>query len=267
MEAGNSTVSSDSINALFGDDPQRETVEVSSRQTADDSGQRLDDYLASTPRIPMARPLPLTTLASTSGTTDSQAVTIAGRAGVAPIPRGMVRVSRPVYKLADGEICDEPAGTMTPAEIRKFRARWNIPGDILLRPLEAGELACNPRPGWVAVFEQQFKHGFSLPLSPFIQYILSKLYLSPAQLPPNQWRQLITLGCLYFLSAMNSPTLNEFHALYRLKYSGKAGNGGCVRFDSRKTAIVTNLPSFTTKSWRNKVVMAGGAWQVPGGDT
>ena len=123
MEAGNSTVSSGSIDVLFGDDPHSDTVEVSSRQAADDSGQRLDDYLASSPRIPMARPLPLAAVASTSGATDPQMVTIAGRAGVASIPRGVVRVNRPVYKLADGEICDEPAGTMTPAEIRKFRAR------------------------------------------------------------------------------------------------------------------------------------------------
>ena len=105
MEAANSTVSSGSIDVLFGDDPQQDSIEVSSRRTTDDSGQRLEDYLASSPRIPQARPLPSPAVASTSGASDPQRVTIAGGARTS-IPRGIIRVNRPAYQLPDGEVCD-----------------------------------------------------------------------------------------------------------------------------------------------------------------
>ena len=127
--------------------------------------------------------------------------------------------------------------------------------------LYTGKLACAPRDNYVAMHDNMFRNGFSVPLPQYVHYILSMLQLAPRQVPPNQWRQLLGLGCLYCLSNMGWPTINEFRALYRLSYSKKAGSSGCVGFTSRDyESVITDLPFSINKEWRVKVVLVEGSW-------
>ncbi|KAL6191546.1 hypothetical protein ACLB2K_037936 [Fragaria x ananassa] len=95
-----------------------------------------------------------------------------------------------------------------------------------------------------------------------MQYLLSMLQLAFGQIPPNQWRQLLALCCLYYLSKMGWPTINEFYALYRLLYSKKRNCRGCVSFTARDyLPPVIDLLTSINNHWRAKVVLAGGRWQ------
>ena len=92
--------------------------------------------------------------------------------------------------------------------------------------------------------------------------MLSMLQLAPGQVPPNQWWQLLGLGCLYYLSNMGWPTINEFHTLYILSYSKKTGSSECVGFTARDyESVVTDLPSSMNKEWKAKVALLGGLWK------
>lgn len=110
--------------------------------------------------------------------------------------------------------------------------------------------------------DNKFRNGFSLPLPQCVQYLLSMLQLAPEHIPPNQWRQILSHCCLYYLSDMEWPTINEFRALYRLSYSKKQNCGGCVSFTARDfLSLVTDLPTSINNNWRSKVVLACGIWQ------
>ena len=173
-----------------------------------------------------------------------------------------IPIARVLHRLEDGRVCDEPVSSLSPEEIEQFREEWDIPSSIPMRGLYPGESACAPRDNFVAVHDNMFRNGFSVPLPQFVQYMLSMLQLAPGQVPPNQWRQLLGLGCLYYLSNMGWPTINEFRALYRLSYSKKAGSSGCVGFTARDyESVITDLPSSINKEWRAKVVLVGGPWQ------
>lgn len=74
---------------------------------------------------------------------------------------------------------------MTAKEVQNFREDWIIPSSVMLRPLAQGELATRPPPGWVAVHEHIFKHGFTLPLPRWVQYVLCALKLASGQVGPN----------------------------------------------------------------------------------
>ena len=74
---------------------------------------------------------------------------------------------------------------MTVKKIQKFRKDWIIPSTVMLRPLEEGEVATRPPPGWVAVHQSMFKHGFTLPLPGWVQYVLCALGLDPGQVGLN----------------------------------------------------------------------------------
>ena len=135
---------------------------------------------------------------------------------------------------------------------------------MMLRPLEEGEVATRPPPSWVAVNESMFKHGFTLPLPGWVQYILCALGLAPGQVGPNAWRQLLGMYVLWHMSGQGWPTHNEVWACYRAVYSSKKGCSGTVNLHARSYgAIVDDLPTSAT-NWRSSVCLAVGEWANSG---
>lgn len=180
------------------------------------------------------------------------------------------RVPQPVavgkWKLDEGIFVEEPGRSMTSKEIKKLRKDWIIPSTVMLRPVEEGELASRPPPGWVAVHENMFRHGFTLPLPGWVQYILSALRLAPAQIGTNAWRQLLGMYVLWHLSGQGWPTHNEVFACYKAMYSMKKGCSGTVTLHARAFgAIVEDLPT-SAANWRSTVCFAGGEWDNSGFD-
>jgi hypothetical protein len=177
--------------------------------------------------------------------------------GGRPIPMGKWKLDQHVW-------VDEPARSMTEAEIKKLRKDWIIPSSVTLRPVGAGESAARPPPGLIAIHEHMFKHGFTLPLPGWVQYILAALGFAPGQLSPNAWRQLLGMSVLWFFSGQGWPTRNEVLGCYRPSYSTKKGCGGTVSLNSRTIGtIVEDLPTSQT-DWRKTVCFAGGRWEYDG---
>lgn len=103
----------------------------------------------------------------------------------------------------------------------------------MLRPLEEGEVATRPPASWVAVHESMFKHGFTLPLPGWVQYIMCALRLAPGQIGPNAWRQLLGMYMLWHLSEHGWPTHNEVFACYKVLYSTKKGCSEIVNLNAQ----------------------------------
>ena len=141
---------------------------------------------------------------------------------------------------------------------------YRIPAGVMLRPLKDGELATNPPAGWVAVHEQQFKCGLSLPLHPWVQQILSALNLAVGQVTPNMWKQLLGMFVVWEMSGNGWPTLDEVLSFYKLTYSSKRYCSGTVSMSGRGRSVVSKLPT-STVDWRATVCLAGGSWECAGG--
>ena len=75
-----------------------------------------------------------------------------------------IPITRALHRLEDGRVCDEPEISLTPEEIKRFREVWDILSDLPLRGLRPGELASAPRDNFIAVHDNMFRNGFSVPL-------------------------------------------------------------------------------------------------------
>jgi hypothetical protein len=149
---------------------------------------------------------------------------------------------------------------MTQEEIEVLRVNYRIPVGVTLRPVKSGELATSPPNGWVAVHEQQFKCGLTLPLHPWVQRILSALNLAVGQVTPNMWRQLLGMYVVWEMSGNGWPTVDEVLSFYKLTYSSKRYCSGTVSMAGRGRSVVTELPT-STVDWRTTVCLAGGSWE------
>ena len=67
----------------------------------------------------------------------------------------------------------------------KYRRRYQIPEDVVLRIPESDEVACSSKYGDVAFYEADFNAGVRFPLQPLMRELLDRLNLSPGQLAPN----------------------------------------------------------------------------------
>jgi hypothetical protein len=76
----------------------------------------------------------------------------------------------------------------------KYRRRYQIPEDVVLRIPESDEVACSSKYGDVAFYEADFNAGVRFPLQPLMRELLDRLNLAPGQLAPNAWRTVV--GCM-----------------------------------------------------------------------
>jgi hypothetical protein len=67
----------------------------------------------------------------------------------------------------------------------KYRRRFQIPEDIILRIPNSNERACSSKYGDVAFYEADFRAGLRFPMQPLMRELLDSLNLSLVQLAPN----------------------------------------------------------------------------------
>ena len=75
--------------------------------------------------------------------------------------------------------------------LEKYRCRFQIPTDVILRILESDEVVCSSKYGDMAFYEADFRAGLRFPLQPLMRELLDHLNLVPAQLVPNAWRTVV----------------------------------------------------------------------------
>ena len=67
----------------------------------------------------------------------------------------------------------------------RYRRKYQIPEDVVLRIPESDEVACSSRFGDVAFYEADFNAGIRFPMQPLMRELLDRLNLAPGQLAPN----------------------------------------------------------------------------------
>jgi hypothetical protein len=73
----------------------------------------------------------------------------------------------------------------------KYRRRYQIPEDVVLRIPDSDEIACSSKYGDIVFYEADFNAGVRFPLQPLMRELLDRLNLSPGQLAPNAWRTVV----------------------------------------------------------------------------
>ena len=75
--------------------------------------------------------------------------------------------------------------------LHKYRRRYQILEDVVLRIPESDEVACSSKYSDVAFYEVDFNTGVRFPLQPLMRELLARLNLSLGQLAPNAWRTVV----------------------------------------------------------------------------
>ena len=101
--------------------------------------------------------------------------------------------------------------------MKKYRDRYQIPDDVVLRIPDPDERACSSRYDDVAFYEADFNAGFRFPMQPLMRELLDHLHLSPAQLAPNAWRTAISYMVLWKICSKGEDSLTMDELLYCYK--------------------------------------------------
>uniref|UniRef100_A0A2N9FP09 Uncharacterized protein n=1 Tax=Fagus sylvatica TaxID=28930 RepID=A0A2N9FP09_FAGSY len=148
-------------------------------------------------------------------------------------------------------------------EIDRYRRRYQIPEDVVLRIPESDEVACSSRYGDVAFYEANFNAGVRFPLQPLMRELLDHLNLSPGQLAPNAWRTVV--GCMVMWKVLSDGkddlTLDEL--LFCYKPSQIAASPGFWSLNMRQKGLklVVGTPS-SNREWKDRFVfVCGDNWE------
>ncbi|KAL2476406.1 Uncharacterized protein Adt_37142 [Abeliophyllum distichum] len=156
---------------------------------------------------------------------------------------------------------------MVEEDLVKLREAYRIPADIELILPEPNERACFPRRGCTALHLNAFVSGMRLPLHPMLRRILRAYDLTPTQVAPNGWSQMVGGMYLWFRHSfgMEMP-LHVFQTIYQpRKLSRKKGGEeevGWYYFSpwGSHKPLVTGCPS-SIKQWKESWFWVSGNWQ------
>lgn len=157
---------------------------------------------------------------------------------------------------------------ITSAKLDELRQSYNIPHYVKLLVPDAHERACFPRPNCVAFSEHLLKAGVRLPLHPFFRAMLRTFMLSPTQILPNGWSQVVGT---YFLwkevSLGEDIPLHVFESLFHARVVGKDDSKGWYYITpwGSHAPFVVGLPS-SIKGWKESWFWVTGRWQMVEGD-
>jgi hypothetical protein len=101
--------------------------------------------------------------------------------------------------------------------LEKYRRRYQIPEDIVLRIPDPDERACSSKYGDVAFYETDFRVGLRFPMQPFIRELLGRLNLSPGQLATNAYRTAIACMVMWRVCSKGADSLTVDELLYCYK--------------------------------------------------
>ena len=101
--------------------------------------------------------------------------------------------------------------------MKRYRDRYQIPSDIVLRILDLNERACSARYDDVAFYEANFNAGLRFPMQPLMRELLDHLHLASTQLAPNARRTVVACMVMWKVCSDGSDdlTLDELLFCYK----------------------------------------------------
>jgi hypothetical protein len=147
--------------------------------------------------------------------------------------------------------------------VERYRRKYQIPEDVVLRIPELDEVACSSRYGDVAFYEANFNAGVRFPMQPLMRELLDRLNLAPSQLAPNAWRTIV--GCMVIWKVLSDGkddlTMDELLFCYK-PYQIPASPGfWSLNMRQRGLKLVVGTPS-SNREWKdNFVFVCGDNWE------
>uniref|UniRef100_A0A2N9F0B4 Uncharacterized protein n=1 Tax=Fagus sylvatica TaxID=28930 RepID=A0A2N9F0B4_FAGSY len=142
--------------------------------------------------------------------------------------------------------------------LKRYRDRYQIPDDVVLKIQDPDERACLSRYDDVAFYEADFNAGLRFPMQPLMRELLDHLHLSPAQLAPNAWWTVISCMVLWQICSKGEDSLMMDEFLYCYKSCQIAVSPGFWTLNSRLRGmkLVTDLPT-SNREWKDDYVFDG----------
>uniref|UniRef100_A0A2N9G2C9 Uncharacterized protein n=1 Tax=Fagus sylvatica TaxID=28930 RepID=A0A2N9G2C9_FAGSY len=101
--------------------------------------------------------------------------------------------------------------------LKRYRDRYQIPSDVVLRIPDPDERSCSSMYDDVAFYEADFNAGIRFPMQPLMRELLDHLNLAPAQLAPNAWQTVVACMVMWKVCSDGSDdlTLDELLFCYK----------------------------------------------------
>jgi hypothetical protein len=151
---------------------------------------------------------------------------------------------------------------LSPKDESRLRRYYGIPASVFIRFPEPGEgCVINEKTREVCLYEHFLRVGFRFPLPSIVRRLLCYFSISPAQIKPNGWRNL--LGCCvlwpYVFGDGVALSIAEFLNIYQpVRY----GNWMWT-FQSRDNKIIHLSSTYSNnKNWENRLFMVSGGWDT-----
>ena len=145
----------------------------------------------------------------------------------------------------------------------KYRRKYQIPEDVVLRIPESDEVACSSKYGDVAFYEADFNAGMRFPLQPLMRELLDRLNLSPGQLAPNAWRTVV--GCMVTWKVLSKGeddlTVDELLFCYKPCQILASLGFWSLKMRQKGLKLVVGTPS-SNREWKDDFVfVCGDNWE------
>ncbi len=145
----------------------------------------------------------------------------------------------------------------------RYRSKFQIPEDVVLRIPESDEVACSSRYGDVAFYEADFNAGVRFPMQPLMRELLDRLNLAPGQLAPNSWRTVVGSMVMWKVlsNGKDDLTLDELLFCYKPCQIPASPGFWTLNMRQRGLKLIVGNPS-SNREWKdNYVFVCGDNWE------
>jgi hypothetical protein len=145
----------------------------------------------------------------------------------------------------------------------RYRRKYQIPEDVILRIPESDEVACSSRYGDVAFYEANFNAGIRFPMQPLMRELLDRLNLSPGQLAPNAWRTVVGSMVMWKVlsDGKDDLTIDELLFCYKPCQIPASPGFWSLNMQQRGLKLIVGTPS-SNREWKdNYVFVCGDNWE------
>ena len=147
--------------------------------------------------------------------------------------------------------------------MKRYRDRYQIPSDVILRIPNLDERSCSSMYDDVAFYEADFNAGLRFPMQPLMRELLDHLNLAPAQLAPNAWRTVVAYMVMWKVCSDGSDDLTLDELLFCYKPCQIAVSPGFWTLSARQKGLklVVGNPS-SNREWKDDYVfVCGDNWE------
>ena len=148
-------------------------------------------------------------------------------------------------------------------DLDKYRTKYQIPEDVVLRIPESDEVACSSRYGDVAFYDADFNAGVRFPLQPLMRELLDRLNLAPGQLAPNAWRTVVGSMVMWKVlsGGKDDLTVDELLFCYKPVQIPASKGFWSLNMRQRGLKLIVGTPS-SNKEWKDDYVfVCGENWE------